>query len=419
MSAISPARYLAIAAAVVGALAILTAAFNIYVDPYRMYGTDRLPVKPDIYRHAALAKSYMLLRAHARTVILGNSRTQIGIDPDSREWPASAKPVFNAAEANGDLFGAYRLLQHAMAASPPQLIVVGVDFNDFRETRRQPDSVGADERRLLVNRDGSTNGEMTVQLWRDFFLTALSLDALRASVHTVLDQHDPAARTMTKDGFNPLREFGPIVARAGLRQIFLQNGAQYAARLREQTASPIAAGSGNAELEHLSDIARLAAEHKARLIVFIQPYHVRYLEMLHDQGLWPAFVAWKEAMLAAIDAAAGPERDLVRVFDFTDYDDVSTERIPDAGDTRSIMRWYLDPTHYSRDLGDLMIACMMGAGPVLGAEIDDTTIAANNARIDMNRDRLLGDGHEAMATEPLKLTARDKVAVPPAIQSSR
>jgi hypothetical protein len=62
---------------------------------------------------------------------------------------------------------------------------------------------------------------------------------------------------------------------------------------------------------------------------------------------------------------------------------------------------------------------MMGAGPVLGAEIDDTTIAANNARIDMNRDRLLGGGREAIATEPLKLTARDKVAVPPVIQSSR
>ena len=65
-------RFLILAGMVFAALVATSIAFCVYVDPYRMYGTDRIPNKPQIYAQAALAKAYMLERVRPDTLILGN-----------------------------------------------------------------------------------------------------------------------------------------------------------------------------------------------------------------------------------------------------------------------------------------------------------------------------------------------------------
>jgi hypothetical protein len=89
-----------------------------------------------------------------------------------------------------------------------------------------------------------------------------------------------------------------------------------------------------------------------------------------------------------VDAATGNRRGLVLLYDFSGYDDISGERVPQPADTQAEMRWYRDSAHYTPALGGLMISSMMAAGPVLGEELNDDTLEDDLKRVRRDRDRL-------------------------------
>src|SRR5216683_2452630 len=128
-------------------LVCLAVVLGVAVDPYRVYGTAGVPgwtaVKPRIYNQASLAKTYQLERVGPRTLLLGNSRVEIGLDPESSRWPAEAHPVFNAALAGTNLRTSLDMLRDAFAAHPPETVLLGLDFLDFLQ---MPDSLTAPPR---------------------------------------------------------------------------------------------------------------------------------------------------------------------------------------------------------------------------------------------------------------------------------
>jgi hypothetical protein len=371
-------------------LVSLSIALCVYVDPYRMYGTGRVQNKPSIYHREALAKTYLIERIKPGTLILGNSQTEAGLDPKSQEWPDGERPVFNAARGGSDVFMDWRLLQHDIAVKPPQVVVLGLDFLDFvnPDAENKSTPVRDDERRLLVDRNAKPNASRGVQLWRDFFDTTLTLQAILDSVETLTQRGHPTTATMTELGFNPSRDYEAAIHQAGIEAIFLRNDNIYRNQYRSLYPSLFYSPSRNLEFRALSAIIDLAKKDDIRLIIFIPPYHSRYLEILHDTGFWTSFEAWKRALVQTVDEAAGKRRDLILLYDFSGYDDISGERVPSPGDTQAEMRWYRDSAHYTPALGDLMIASMMDAGPVLGQELNSLTLEADLRRIRNDRDRL-------------------------------
>ena len=131
----SARRYIAWMLGTVLTLAMLAIALTVFADPYYLFGTPRIgglnALKPRVYQQASLAKTTQLERMHPATLLLGNSRIEIGFDPDSSAWPTSAQPVFNAAEAATSPLTAARRLEDADAIAPPRLVIAGVDFPDF------------------------------------------------------------------------------------------------------------------------------------------------------------------------------------------------------------------------------------------------------------------------------------------------
>ena len=95
--------YLGWFAVVLLGLAVMSVGFTVCVDPYRMFATPVrsgwTALKPRIYGQGGLAKTYQLQRTRPKTILLGNSRVEIGIDPASAAWPLDLRPIFNAAEA--------------------------------------------------------------------------------------------------------------------------------------------------------------------------------------------------------------------------------------------------------------------------------------------------------------------------------
>ena len=84
---LSPSRFFVWFGATVAALAGLAIGLCVAVDPYRMYGTPVLPgwteLKPQIYDQIDLAATYQLERVRPITLLLGNSRVEVGINPES------------------------------------------------------------------------------------------------------------------------------------------------------------------------------------------------------------------------------------------------------------------------------------------------------------------------------------------------
>jgi len=372
-------------------LTALSIALCVYVDPYRMYGSARVADTPYIYDQEALAKTYLMEHVRPNTLILGRMPAETGLNPESQEWPDNIKPVFNASGRHVDVFMAWRLLQHDIAVRPPQVVVLGLDFLDFVQPEANSTSIPPRdwERRLLIDRSGKPSSSRGIQLWRDFFSTTLTLPAIWDSIETLRLRGHPGLSTMTELGFNPARDYDGVVRHNGIEAIFSHNDEIYRAQYRDSYPSYFYSPSRNLEFRALADIVKLAEQNDIRLIIYIPPYHSRYLEILHDAGFWVSFEAWKRALVQTVDNTSGKRGDLITMYDFSGYDDISGERVPAPGDTQAEMRWYRDSTHYTSALGDLMIASMMDAGgPVLGQELNAGNLEADLQRIRRDRDRL-------------------------------
>src|SRR6185295_17831899 len=104
------------------ACVIITAAIaaaNALVDPYLLFNMPRVKgfnaSKPSVERFERMMKTYEVLRAAPRSLILGSSRVAIGLDADHASWPADSRPVYNLGIAAADPFTSYRYLQHVLA----------------------------------------------------------------------------------------------------------------------------------------------------------------------------------------------------------------------------------------------------------------------------------------------------------------
>ena len=172
----------------------------------------------------------------------------------------------------------------------------------------------------------------------------MSLDALRISRRTVLEQDQPSYFNDRGRRHTHTME-QRIVDQQGARGAFLWSERDYADSYLCADPSRLAT--------HLKDFAALVAFAKTegiRLVVMTSPSHVRSQQLLRATGLWPEVERFKREV-AAITAAAG--------FPFWEFGiaDVRTtaEDVPPAEDKTARTRWYWESSHFKKELGDLAL----------------------------------------------------------------
>ncbi len=223
--------YLLMVAGTIVALALGTIVFTILVDPYRMFDTPTVPglteLKPRAAEQMGIAKTYQLERIAPKTLLLGNSRTEIGLDPMSPRFPAEQRAVFNASYPGRDVCTSLLMLRDAMAVRIPERIILGVDFQDMLATGGISFGPSDLQPRLLVDEGGHRNPQRERQVWKDRFAATLTIDVLLDSITTLLNQNSVYSATMTELGFNPLHEYREFVARSGYYGLFSAKNAGY------------------------------------------------------------------------------------------------------------------------------------------------------------------------------------------------
>ena len=348
-------------------LVVATTAICVVADPYRFFDaptTGWTALKPRAYQQSDLAKTYMLARTRPATILLGNSRVEVGLDPQSPEWPAYLRPVFNAALAGHDLFSALLFLQDDLALKTPKLAVVGLDFQDFIQAGKGAAAppVGAAELRMMVDRNGRPNPLRHRQVLADALSSTLTIDALTDSLITLAQQNSSTGTTLTDRGFNPLHEYIAAVRQHGARSLFEQKEADYEKQYRTFKPADFAKPLENPEFHYLVAIIRACASHRVRLILFTYPYHSAYFALLHRAGLWRSFEAWKRALNEVVGQTTARTGGDVRLFDFAQESAFSNEPVPPANDRTSQLRWYWEAGHFKSALGEKIIARILQQG---------------------------------------------------------
>ena len=349
----APARYLWTWFASTVALLGAVVAINLVVDPYGLFrivdvaGLNR--VKSQASERGPLFKHTGVERMHPSGLVLGNSRAEIGFDPESPAWPAWARPAFNLALPGAGISAVAGDFAKALHATTPRLVIVGLDFLDFRVDPSSDDTFKA------VAGDADPLPEM-----RERASALLTMSALIDSLATVKAQHEPYPSGLTEAGFNPRRDYIVIARRQGHFAMFRQRDQENALTYLRGPKGVFQAGGRPAPgFDAVDNIIALARTRGITVRFVIYPYHAHTLMLFHLTGLWPAYEDWKRELVRRIDAAQGTMD--VQLWDFTGFSPYADERVPQPGDTRTELQWYWEAGHFKKSLGDLLLANMLDA----------------------------------------------------------
>jgi hypothetical protein len=368
-------HFLWVLAAVFLLVCTLGAGFNYLVDPYGLFGARRIPgfneLKPTASERVRVTKPYMAARAKPRVVIGGNSRPEIGLNPQSVCWDDADQPVFNSGIPGADVFMQVRYAQYAVESGKARRILFGMDFLDFLVDSKKAtgnvdwDRLGRSFDGRLRAGSGLSGMRLSYQQGEDILSGLFSMVALGDSIMTVASQRDPLSATRREDGFNPALDYLPIIRNEGQAVLFLQKNAEVRKRLQQDDLGVLDVEGGQTmPLLALRQLLQWARSRNIEVVLFINPYHSDYLVQIEASGKWKLLEEWKRQLTAAADEYAVP------LWDFNAFDQYSTESPPGPGDKSSELQWFWEPAHYRHELGDLMLASMLdrrcGRGHVPG-----------------------------------------------------
>lgn len=341
----------------------LVAAFNVAVDPYGLFGVPRTPgfnaVKSAGRNQIRFVKPYMAERVAARTLISGNSRAEMGLDPASACWDAEEGPVFNTAVPNLGVEDQIAYLEHAASKGGVRQAIVTLDFLDFLGVSNVPEEDGqrgAPTGNLRVDDQGRRKPGFELRRLKDWLTGAFSLNTLIDSVKTVLAQGLTGLTDRRDDGFNPAQDYVPIIHNEGQGVLFAQKGPQLRRQLARPglTAFPLRGGAWSQELEALEQFLGRAQARGLAVKLAINPAHIDQLAAIRRFGLWDDLEAWKRATLTLA------ERHGATLFDFTSVGPLTTEAPPPRNNRTQQLHWFWEPSHYRSELGELMLATLLG-----------------------------------------------------------
>jgi len=256
---------------------------NFVVDPFGMYRLVDLAgfnaYKPAVDHRVRLVKAYDVRRLRPQGIILGTSRSHLGLRPSHDGWDPAARPVYNLAFDGATTKEMYRYLLHAHAMRALRQVVLGLDT--YHATLA-PATARPDFDPHLLDSPGAL---ALPSLIRADLKVLTSLDALRASVATVRSQRDREPQWFAPDGQRVGEVFfhraGEHFEQLGPRGYFeeidrlevgFKREGQLAANARSsgRTAQPATAAS-ETSLDYIRRIVAFCRAEGVDLRIFIAP----------------------------------------------------------------------------------------------------------------------------------------------------
>jgi len=370
-------------------LVIVTAslsAVNYFIDPYMIFQTHRLPGfnyrKPAAANHSAQYKPYNIINIKPETIIVGNSRPEMGIDPNSICWPAKYGTVYSLTFPGKGTYNQSLAIFHSVSTGHVKNILLGIDFRDFLHKKRNkeivfwPNHKSEFSSSLLVDAEFQENKRFLINKIENYSNALFSLNTLNDSIYTLISQ-SPSSSDRTNLGFNPAKDYEKISKYEGSWTLFAEKQNKLNKYFLKAGLSIYDSVEWSIELEAIKRVIQLSIDKKIHLTLFINPYHYSYLEAIFNAGYWNEFEIFKKSLTNVIEQYSNKQ---VVLWDFALYSKYTVTPIPKKGINETNFNWFWEPAHYKSELGELMLAEIFGQNCVknktnqVGVKIDNINI---------------------------------------------
>ena len=357
------------------ALAVI---FNWVVDPYGIADAERVEgfnqYKTDINEHTRMLKKYQPQFASYDTLVVGNSRVEMALDPGHQCFDSAGMTAYNLGIPGATLQTQVGYALNVIYQQDIKYLFVGLDFTDFIYPSRRwaAADVPFFERtsgELEYLPSGQRNPDFHRVKFVDYLKALFSIDALVSSVQTIFGQ-GPYASDRTEAGFNPGNDFEGVVVVEGAHALFEQKMQELIPKysrpwyLRDENG---ALPDAFAELEMFLDIA---AQRNIQVYLFTSPLHDQFWELLENNGHMPLRRDWLASMARLLESK--PDQ-AVEFWDFAGDSPYIHEPVPAPGVLSGPLRWFWEPAHYRHELGGLMLQTMLSSQcdrePVFGQKL--------------------------------------------------
>lgn len=348
---------------------LAAAGLNLAVDPFGIYQTRSISgfnaYKPEKYHRVRLLKAYEVWHIKPQAVVLGTSRSHIGIRMTHPGWLKSAEPRYNLAFDGATTHEMYAYLRHAEAARHLQQVVLGLDT---WQLGMNPSGVRPDFDPALLN---VPHGYWHhIGTWLAGLRILFNADTAVASVQTVFDQVTATPDWLAPDGqrlgatfFHQSGEF----AEGGPSSYFWRvDREEMGFKLDKGLPPHLRRGAAEPEpdlpsQEYIRKIISFCRDAGIDLRIFITPAHAHQMEISDLAGERQKIEAGKRALVKMLvdDAARHPQARKFPLWDFSGYSGVTTEPVPEPG-THAEMRFYWDSSHFKQEVGDWVLDRLFG-----------------------------------------------------------
>lgn len=343
--------------------------FNRLIDPYQIWNYPRIhginTMKPELATHERIFKTVGLARYLADTVILGTSRSDIGLNP---EHHSLGKHALNLASSSQPYQETKMLFDTMIDKAHTNTFIIGLDY--FPSEHALPF-------------DFTDENFDSLRAWK----LMLSLSTLKDAERTVFyaGRIDPGNSWSSKGLRLYSAEF--VKAQNGHRSLIgkVDRGILSMNYILDQPCSkvPFPKNVSKPQFEEIRDIFSRAHREHIKLKLFISPSHARYQEVLALSGQWQNWEAWKRLLVQLNETEAKRvNQEPFPLWDFSGYNAMLTENVPKLGDTQTMMQWYFDSSHYTPAMGDLVLDRMFYSTSPMRVVPDDFGVLLSRNNID-------------------------------------
>jgi len=316
---------------------------NWLVDPYNIWNILEIKrinsEKSELAAHERIFKTVGLARQAAKTVILGTSRSDIGLDPTHPALGVEGLNLGISAQPNHE---SRLFFDHAVETMGSKTFVIGLDFFVANSLLKQPPDFVADN----------------YEAGRSAALIA-SVSTLKDSLKTLIKRKTEPGDTWTPQGLSSGLD-KKVKKDLGHRKMMAFSEMVY---FTEHYLAPpacsfqfIANDGKPTPIEEIRAILIRAHRDHIVLKLLISPSHARQWETLAAADRWTQWEDWKHRLVKMNEEEARRAgQPPFPLWDFSGYNSITTETVPPLGDTQTMMRWYFDSSHYTPAAGDLVL----------------------------------------------------------------
>ena len=361
---ISPKRYIFIFTLFFLGFSALTVSINYLIDPYLMLGTKRWQGfnlhKVEIGKHLKMSKAYHPSFKKWDTLLVGNSRIEMGLNPQHSCFKKAGNSVYNLGLPGASVHQQLKYALNLIYQQPVKQVFLSVDFVDFLILNEWPSPTGepdwsAPSGRLQLNFDGTKNPDYAWKSFMDHYRALYSLDALFSSFRTLALQ-SPHQSDRDNHGFNPARDYQYGVNIEGAHAFFAQKMAVLEKKYSKNWSLKYSDTTLSQSFLVLEEFLDIAKREGVKVTVFTNPFHQQFWDLLQENNLYDAHQVWLDKIKSII-ATSEPKN--ISLWDFSVDSMYIHEDVPNRNLKGNPLTWFWEPAHYRKELGDLMLNTML------------------------------------------------------------